>query len=65
VLPAGRPGYGCFDPAKDVMLAPYCGDLAHVAKETFQTESGRQRMESKRPILLAFAGSVTAGIFDL
>jgi hypothetical protein len=59
VLPPGRPGYGCFDPAKDVVLAPYSGDLARVAQETFETEKGRQRLESKRPILLAFAGEPT------
>jgi hypothetical protein len=59
-LPAGRPGYGCFDPAKDVMLAPYSDELAHAAHETFETEAGKQRLEGERPILLAFAGGLMA-----
>ena len=52
----GRDGYGCFQPEKDIVVAPYHDQLAEIAHNTYNTEEGRKAFEAERPILLAFAG---------
>ncbi len=57
----GRQGYGCFQPGKDVVVAPHHQHLAALAGVTYSTDAGRKQFNAKREILLAFAGGPAAG----
>jgi hypothetical protein len=52
----GRLDYGCFQPGKDIVVAPHQQNLASMAHETFTTEAGRKRFSKQKEVLLAFAG---------
>lgn len=52
----GRQSYGCFQPGKDVVVAPHHPNLAALAGVTYNTDAGKKQFNAKREILLAFAG---------
>ena len=53
----GHRGYGCFDPTRDIVVAPSHESVASQAAFTYYSPHGRQQFEQKRSVLLAFAGA--------
>jgi hypothetical protein len=48
--------YGCYNPERDIIAAPYHPGIAEVANWTYHNASGIAAFNSKKALLLVFAG---------